>query len=290
MPGHDEPIGTWRFRTDAPVKVVIVGGSIAAYQGGNFGTFLQDTCTSIEVVNIAKARYGGWALKKRFEAQVLKNRRLKLDDPALEHWVVFQGGLNSVASPERTNRDLRALFEKAHEANMKVVGLTLTPWGSESDSRRWKGTKGLFYQDATRKVVDFVLGRLSPAQALGKYAGDRDAWAPGELPDVPVDLYDSDLRDADAPLRDAAPLERALSKSRSVKRSLEGLSPAERETELARLLDQARSLPRWYLRPELHAFDTIHPNKDGHRVIAARICPSLPASWGCTCAELEKSQ
>ena len=45
----------------------------------------------------------------------------------------------------------------------------------------------------------------------------------------------------------------------------------------------AAELPRWYLRPELRSFDHIHPNAEGHRLIAATICPKVPENWGCTC-------
>jgi hypothetical protein len=287
VPGVDEPIGSWRFRTDRPVKAVVVGGSIAAYQGGNFGDFIEQACRNTEVVNVAKARYGGWALKKRFEAQVLKNRRIDLDAQGVDAWVIFQGGLNSVASPEKTNRDLLALFRMAHDAKMKVVGLTLSPWGTEGDSRRWTGTAGIAYQDFTRKVVDFVLGRLAPQEALGRYAGDRTAFEPGDLPDVAVDLYDSPLRDADAPLRDQAKMEREVERSSLVKKRLAAQPEAEREAERSRLLQQAREIPQWFLRSELHSFDHIHPNADGHRIIAAQICPRVPASWGCDCSLLE---
>ena len=283
MPGQNEPVGTWRFRTDRPVKAVIVGGSVAAYNAGNFGTVLEEACRNTEVVNIAKARYGAWAMKRRFEAQVLKNRRLSLKKPELEHWAVILGGLNSVASPEKTNSELLQLMRKARDANMKVVGLTLSPWGSEKDSRRWAGTAGLSYRRYTRKVVDFLMGRLAPQAALGRYAKDKAAWEAGDLPDVSVDLYDSPLRDADAPLRPQAATERAVDRSSAIKKKLTKLPEGEREAARTRLVQETRELPRWYLREELHAFDSTHPNREGHRLIAAEACAKLPASWGCDC-------
>lgn len=283
VPGQNEPVGSWRFRTDRPVRAVIVGGSVAAYNAGNFGTVLGEACSNVEIVNVAKARYGAWAMKKRFEAQVLKNRRLSLRDPDREHWMVVLGGLNSVASPEKTNAELMALNRAAHDAGMKVVGLTLSPWGNESDSRRWAGTAGLAYKGYTKKVVDFVMGRLAPAEALGRYAKDKEAWEPGDLPDIAVDLYDSPLRDADAELRPADVTERAVERSSAIKKKLAALPEAERPAARARLVEEVRSLPQWYLREELHAFDSIHPNREGHRLIAEQACSELPAAWGCDC-------
>jgi hypothetical protein len=93
-----------------------------------------------------------------------------------EYWLVFQGGLNSVGTPERTNHDIREMFVLAHSKGFKVVGFTLTPWGDESD-KRWAGTAGLRYLRATTRVVDFVLGTLTPAEALGEFAGRRAAGA-----------------------------------------------------------------------------------------------------------------
>ena len=34
---------------------------------------------------------------------------------------------------------------------------------------------------------------------------------------------------------------------------------------------------------EYRGFDHVHPNRDGHRVIAETACPQLPPSWGCHC-------
>lgn len=284
VPGQSEPIGTWRFRTDKPVKAVVVGGSVAAYNAGNFGSVLEEACRNVEVVNIAKARYGAWAMKKRFEAQVLKNRRLNLKTPGREHWAIILGGLNSVASPEKTSSELMKIHQLAHGVGMKVVGLTLSPWGSESDSRRWAGTAGLAYKGFTKKVVDFVMGRVGPAEALGRYAKGKEAWEAGDLPDVAVDLYDSPLRDATAALRPEDATARAVDRSPAIRRQLQALPEAERSAERERLIAEARALPRWYLREELHAFDTTHPNREGHRLIAEQACAKLPASWGCDCA------
>lgn len=287
-PGVDEPIGAWAFRTARPVKAVVAGGSIAAFQGAGFGDRLQEACAHLEVVNVAKARYSAWAVARRFEAQVLRNPNV--DPKAAETWVFVLGGLNSVGNPEKTNADVLALYRMAHDAGYKVLGLSLSPWGSESDAKRWTGFAGVGRQDNTRKAVDFVMGRLSPAEALGRHAEGRTAWKPGDQPDLAVDLYDSPLRDRDAALRAAAPLEAAIDRDPAMARRLAEVPEARRKAERKRLVEQARALPRWYLRPDLHSFDSIHPNREGHRIIASLVCQKAPASWGCDCQKLESGR
>ena len=62
---------------------------------------------------------------------------------------------------------------KAHRRGLGVVGLSLTPWGDDSDRKRWRGIEGLTYLGHTQKVVDFVLGRSTPEDALGNYTRKR---------------------------------------------------------------------------------------------------------------------
>jgi len=62
-----------------------------------------------------------------------------------------------------------------------------------------------------------------------------------------------------------------------------GLTDPERAARLAADAQLAAEIPRWYLRRELRSFDHIHPNREGHRLIAETVCPRLPASWGCRC-------
>lgn len=281
-PGVDEPVGDWSFKTDKPVKVIVAGGSVAALSFG-FGAYLERACSNIEVVNVAKVGYSAWAVMKRFEAQVVKNPNV--DPKKQESWVIVLGGLNSVGNPEKTNYDIMSLYTLAHQNGFKVVGLTLSPWGSEKD-KRWTGFTGIGRQNNTQKAADFVMGRLFPEVALGKYAEGRTGWQASELPDIAVDLYDSPLRDKDAELRPAGPLERSFDKDKDMQKLMAKVPEGQQKAERARLIEQARALPRWYLRPELHSFDHIHPKKEGHEIIAGQICVKVPKSWGCDCSSL----
>jgi hypothetical protein len=196
--------------------------------------------------------------------------------------------LNSAASANRTNRYIRRLFTEAHRRNIRVVGMTLTPWGALDDERRWGGTRALDTLRNTRRIVDFVMGRANPRDALGSFVSDRGAtpdgpWTPAELADVRIDLFDSTLRNANAPVRDVAEMRRMLERDARYRQQLADLDDAQRTARMdgdARLLSE---LPRWFLRPEIRGFDPVHPNRAGHRQIALLACPRLPASWGCHC-------
>jgi len=285
-----EPPPTWRFKlADRPVKVVVLAGSIGAWPKQPYAERLQKLCKNVEVKNLSKVGFGAGQLRQRFKQQVLE-RLPQLKQPSHEHWLVFQGGLNSVGSPERTNHDIREMFVLAHARGFKVVGLSLTPWGDESD-KRWAGAGGLRYLRATTQVVDFVLGALAPREALGDFARQRRAgadasWEPEERADVAVDLYRSALRASDAPLREVAALEQKLGKDRAWKAAHAELAPDAQVAVLQAEAAAAAEIPRWFLRTELRSFDHIHPNAEGHRLIAEAACPKLPASWGCECPTL----
>ena len=182
-----------------------------------------------------------------------------------------------------TNRDVAATLKRAHERGFKTIGLTVGPWGAEHD-KRWRGGSGNRYQNKTRLTVDFLMGRLTPQQAFGRSA--EESFLAGQLPDIAVDLYDSGLRDADAALRDEAPTRRRLRYDKELRRALRKLPKEEQDAAMEREVAQALEMPRWFMKKELQAFDHIHPNMEGHRVIAQAACPSLPESWGCQCARL----
>lgn len=278
----DEPRGNWAFSdVTKPVKVVVLGGSVSAYGLGGYAQWIPSACTRIEVHNAAKQKLGAAALKERFIAQVLKNK--KLDAKAAETWLVFLGGLNSVGTPELTNVDVAKTFKLAHDAGMKTMGLTINPWGSEDD-HRWKGAEGLAYLSHTKKTVDFVLGRLTPAEAFGKAGEGLASFEPGQLPDVGVDLWDGALRDRDAALRSEKAMTHSAKTSKWVKKKLTGLDGDARAAALAGYVQDAMRIPTWFMKPALVGFDPVHPNASGHKEIAKAICQKAPPSWGCDCA------
>ena len=278
-------IGYWQFKKhDRPIKAVIIGGSISAYTAGNFGEYLEAACPKLEVVNKAKSRLGAHHLYQRFQRQVLRNPRLNLK--AHETWLLYHGGLNSVGAPHRTNDAIRKTFLEAHQAGIKVVGLSLLPWGSERD-RRWRGARGLKTHHQTRLVVDFVLGRLKPKAALGyHYRGVDNAWAPGELPLISVDLYDTMIRDAGASRRTGYSLARSVKRNPWVKSQLANLSAEDKDRLLGSYVEQAHALPQWFMRKDIQYMDHFHPNSVGHRMMAGYVCDKLPPQFACQCQKI----
>lgn len=285
----EDTTGTWRFkRDDKAVKVVVLAGSVGAFWGQSYAREVERMCRNVEVKNISKVGYGAYPLKRHFHKQVLDNRRLDLGEEGKEFWLVYGGGVNSLGMPHSTNHHIKATIVAAkHLAKMKVVALTVTPWGDEKD-RRWRGIAGLGARKRTKLVADFMMQRLTPADALGSYASKRPAgtdgpWDPLELPDISIDLYDSPLRDKDAAPRDIDKMRELVSKDAEWKREHKALSEEERAAALEADAQLLADVPRWYLREELRSFDHIHPNEKGHAIIAATMCPKLPESWGCTC-------
>jgi hypothetical protein len=281
-----EEVGSWRFSDDQrPTKVVVVGGSVSAYPAGSFAQWLPSACDKIEVVNRGQAKLGAFELRQRFISQVLKNRRVEKDHNL---WLVFLGGLNSVGNPDKTNLEVGKTMKAAKEAGLSTMLVSINPWGAETD-RRWKGLEGIAYWEHTQRTVDFGARRLTPDAALGRHKAElvdaEGKWLPGVMPDVSIDVWDSRLRHIDAPLRDTTRLEKEAKRSAWLKKRL--ASATDPEAEKARLIAQASELPRWFMRPELMAFDAIHPNAEGHKLIARAICAKAPSSWGCHCERLD---
>ena len=284
-PPEPEELGTWRFRKpDRPVKVISLGGSVAAKLRGSYSQLLGAACRRVEVVNIAKARIGARQLKERFVKQVLKNRRLNLKSHE-ETWLLFQGGLNSLSTPGLTNEKTREIFAGAHRKGIRTVGITLGPWGS---AKRWFGADGLDALRRTRAVVDFVMGKLSPSEALGRYAKGRTEWSEGDLPNIAVNIYDSKLRDDQAPPLEQKNMQRRLRRDRRIARELKHIPEAFRESALERLAADAQALSNQFMKARYKGFDSIHPNNAGHKVIAEEICAKVPATWDCSCQLIAK--
>lgn len=280
---------SWRFKKSArPVKLILIAGSIGAWPKQPYARQIEAMCPRVETKNLSKVGMGAFQLKQRFKAQVLENRWIPFHDDQLEFWLAFQGGLNSVGMPEKTNRYIRDLFVLAHRRGMKVLGLTLTPWGDADDRKRWVGANALRYKRSTQKIVDFVAGRLSPREALGQHVSrraDPDApWDPSELADIGVDLYDSPLRDYAAVASDLSEASEALKGDRRWLREHAELSPEVRALALEADARELSEVNAWWLRPELRSFDHIHPNTAGHTLMTQWMCPQLPQSWGCNCA------
>ena len=246
-----------------PVVVIALAGSIGAQPRYGYARQLRQRCINMRLTNLARTSFGAKALRgvlAKYLEQQPHSRR--------ERYLLYGASLNSIGRARHNIDHLRRTFALAHKHGMRVVALGPTPWGALRDPR-FKGRRALVNLQATRAVRDFLLGRLSPAQALGARAG-RSTWREIELPDIAIDLYDSDLRDKGAARLDAGQMQHTLER-------LGVDDPMQQSAEL--LAD----MPRWFLRRELQSFDHVHLNEAGHRQITELVCPQLPATWGCDC-------
>jgi hypothetical protein len=265
------------------VKLVVHGGSVSAFRHGGYGQWLPAACSNVHVDNIAREKLGSRELRIRF-AEMLRSGRLH--PKRQESWLVYLGGMNSLGSTESTNFEIASTFKLAHEAGFRTMGLTITPWGSERDGR-WRGASGLEWFAKTQQAVDFVMGRLSPAEAFGSRASNQSDYLPGQLPDIAVDLWDFSLRDRAASSRPTEAVERLVRSSSWVRSQLAGLEGEARESALDAWVHRAAALPQWFLRAELIGSDPVHPNSQGHKQIAEAVCSKAPPSWSCDCSAFD---
>lgn len=277
----------WQFEEPSRhVKVVLLAGSIGAFQDGPYAHLIHEWCGNVEIRNLSRVGFGAQQLYGVFQREVLRHHGFPWTDASLELWLVWNGGLNSAVASARTNRYIRRAFVDAHARHMRVVGLSLTPWGALDDAR-WTGARALETHDSTQRIVDFVMGRRSPSELLGAFASDRGAapaaYQPDESADVRVDLYDSDLRDRSARARDVTEMRRLVSRDGRWRHAVSALPETERAARLDADAARLSQMGQWFLRPDYRSFDDVHPNRQGHRRLAELVCPSLPASWGCRC-------
>ena len=283
-----EPDDDWQFEEpDRHVKVVLLAGSIGAFQDGPYAHLVHDWCGNVEIRNLSRVGFGASQLYGVFQREVLRHRQFPWSDSSVELWLLWNGGLNSAITSARTNRFIRRTFVDAHARHMRVVGLSLTPWGAFDDTR-WTGARALETHDSTQRIVDFVMGRGAPGELMGAFASDRGAGAPSgytpeESADVRVDLNDSDLRDRSARARDIAEMRRVVSRDGRWRHAFGALPDDQRTARLDADTTRLAEMGRWFLRSDYRSFDDVHPNRQGHRRIAELVCPSLPASWGCRC-------
>ncbi len=265
----------WGFTQSKPVELLVVGGSIAAYLGGGYPDLLAAVCPGAEVVNLSRTSQSARAQRQVLEGALRAlPRRAR---PGSERWLLLPASVNSVAAPEVLRREGRKAVAIAHRAGWRVLALGPSPWGRERDGRWWRGLKGLQMARATEA-------------ARRSFLGPDDEGGIGA--DFAVDPLATELAQSDAELRPAAPLERELAHGALGRRLVAavrrgGASEAEAR---AALLAEAQAVPRRYLRPEYHSFDSTHPNFAGHKILAAALCPALPAAAACDCAALPTLQ
>jgi lysophospholipase L1-like esterase len=116
----------------APVVVAAMGDSLtdARSHGGKFLGILQQRCPASRFDNYGKGGQMTNQMRRRFADDLFGPGK-----PAYTHVIVF-GGVNDLYSdltagrtPAGIERDLAGMYEEAHRHGVKVVALTVAPWG-----------------------------------------------------------------------------------------------------------------------------------------------------------------
>jgi lysophospholipase L1-like esterase len=158
--------------------VAALGDSLTDYRsgGGGYLRVLEKRCPESEFVNFGKGGDMVNQMRRRFEAEIAS-------DPAARftHLVVF-GGVNDLYSDEtagRSNakieRDLSAIYARAHSQGWRVVAVTVAPWGGFS---RWFTPKrGAATKDLNAWIEAGPADAVVDAHALLS-CGDADRLCP----------------------------------------------------------------------------------------------------------------
>jgi lysophospholipase L1-like esterase len=115
-----------------PVVVAAMGDSLtdARSGGGKFLGVLRERCPKSRFDNYGKGGEMVNQMRRRFTEDLFGPGK-----PAYTHVIVF-GGVNDMYSdltagrtPALVERDLTAMYEEAHRHGVRVVALTVSPWG-----------------------------------------------------------------------------------------------------------------------------------------------------------------
>lgn len=145
------------------VTVAAMGDSLtdAKSNGGGYLTYLKKKCPKSRFDNFGKGGQMVNQMRKRFAVDVLGEG--VPDKPAYTHVIIF-GGVNDLYSdltagrtPEKIEGDLLRMYKAAKGKNMRVVALTVAPWGGFTK-----------YFNASRKKATAELNRWIGAQVATK--------------------------------------------------------------------------------------------------------------------------
>ncbi len=170
----------------APVVVAAMGDSLtdARSGGGKFLDILRERCPRSRFDNYGKGGEMVSQMRRRFTEDLFGAGK-----PAYTHVIVF-GGVNDLYSdltagrtPALIERDLTAMYEEAHRHGVKVVALTVAPWGGFT--RYFNAPR----EAATLEVNRWIVGRREAGAiegAIDAYSllscGDPTRLCPGVMP------------------------------------------------------------------------------------------------------------
>lgn len=118
-----------------PCAIAAMGDSLTDWRshGGGYLKLLQQQCPQSLVDNYGRGGDMVNQMRRRFFAEVLQSGK-----PKYTHVIIF-GGVNDLYSDltagrtvEKISRDLLTMYQAAHERGMRVVAVTVAPWGGFS--------------------------------------------------------------------------------------------------------------------------------------------------------------
>lgn len=162
--------GPPRSGARAPCRVALIGDSLTDFRpgGGGYVRFLEKRCPESTFTNFAK----GGAMVNQMRARQLPS---VAREPAsrFTHLVVF-GGVNDLYSdetagrtPAKIEKDLEAMYAAGKAAGLRVLALTVAPWGGFAryfNERRGAATRELnawILEQPSKKTVDVVVDAFS---------------------------------------------------------------------------------------------------------------------------------
>ncbi len=132
--------------------------------GGGYLDYVAKRCPKSRVENYAKGGFMVNQMRRRFDRMILPQ-----PPGTFTHLVVF-GGVNDLYSdltagrtPQKISRDLLHIYQSAHERGMKVVAITVSPWGGFEryyNARRGESTHELnrwIRAQLAAKTVDYLV-------------------------------------------------------------------------------------------------------------------------------------
>lgn len=157
-PGSAAPASSGPKRT---FVVAAVGDSLtdAKSHGGGYLDYLKKKCPKSRFDNYGKGGEMVNQMRKRFARDVLGEG--VSDKPAYTHVIVF-GGVNDLYSdqtagrtPEKIEGDLLRMYKAAQGKGMKVIAITVAPWGGFTKYFNEHRAK------TTREVNKWIAGQVA---------------------------------------------------------------------------------------------------------------------------------
>ncbi len=154
-------------RTPAPCRVALIGDSLTDFRpgGGGYVRYLEKRCPLSTFTNFAK----GGAMVNQMRARQLEAGVSSEPSSRFTHLVVF-GGVNDLYSdetagrtPAKIERDLGAMYAAGKALGLRVVALTVAPWGGFNryfNERRAAATRELnawILEQPAQKTVDVAV-------------------------------------------------------------------------------------------------------------------------------------